>query len=247
MFVYRRVYWLMGLNITCQQVRPPEKRIQEADLVGHLKHVRHLSSFLDARYLMAGKCYHHGRLGPCDDQLWDKTNYTVSIDMQLHGQVFEIVAFSFPASWEKSCMLMRSVASHWWSVHSLFTSRSSGLKNTEYIYIYAATLTFSAAVWFFFCRDLFPCHCNFFSCCMYKCRYFCIVRVEPQKGVTSFSESWDTTYCGPCLPIFKNISYNGKLQNLQKSSSWARIKYNGNFALNFAVWQQPLRFFKAEI
>ena len=90
----------MGLNITCQQVRPPEKRIQEADLVGHLKHVRHMSSFLDARYLMAGKCYHHGRLGPCDDQLWDKTNYrpTVSIGMQLHGQVFAIVAFSFPAS-----------------------------------------------------------------------------------------------------------------------------------------------------
>ena len=59
--------------------------------------------------------------------------------------------------------------------------------------------------------------------------------------------SLETTYCGPCLPIFKNISYNGKLQNLQKSSSWARIKYDGNFALNFAVWQQPLRFFKAEI
>ena len=119
MFVYRRVYWLMGLNITCQQVRPPEKRVQEADLVGHLKHVRHMSSFLDARYLMAGKCYHHGRLGPCDDQLWDKTNYrpTVSIGMQLHGQVFAIVAFSFPASWEKSCMLTRSIASHWWSVH----------------------------------------------------------------------------------------------------------------------------------
>ena len=86
--------------------------------MGHLKRVRHWSSFLDARYLMAGKCY-HGRLGPCDDQLWDKTNYrpTVSIGMQLHGQVFAIVAFSFPASWEKSCMLTRSVASHWWSVH----------------------------------------------------------------------------------------------------------------------------------
>ena len=120
-------------------------------------------------------------------------------------------------------------------------------KHRIYIYIYTSTLTFSAAVWFLFCRDLFPCHCNFFSCCMYKCRYFCIVRVEPQKGVTRSSESWDTTYCGPCLPIFKNISYNGKLQNLQKSSSWARIKYDGNFALNFAVWQQPLRFFKAEM
>ena len=35
-----------------------------------------------------------------------------------------------------------------------------------------------------FCRDLFACHCDFFSCCMYKCRYFCTARVELQKGVT---------------------------------------------------------------
>lgn len=33
-----------------------------------------------------------------------------------------------------------------------------------------------------FRRDLFPSHCNFFICCMYKCRNFCIVRVEHKRG-----------------------------------------------------------------
>ena len=58
----------------------------------------------------------------------------------------------------------------------------------------------------FFCRDLFSCHCKLNSSCMYTCRYFCIACVELQNWVTRSSESWHTTYCGPCLSILKNIT-----------------------------------------
>ena len=101
----------------------------------------------------------------------------------------------------------------------------------------------------FFCRDLFPCHCNFFNCCMYKCRYFGILRVELQKGVTRSLESWDMTYCDLCLPIFKN-----NYQQMATFRIFRRVQFEHtsnamfcNFPLNFAVWPQPSRFLKAEI
>ena len=110
---------------------------------------------------------------------------------------------------------------------------------------FALFCTFSAVSWFF-CRDLFPCHCNFSNCCMYKCKYFGILRVELQKGVTRSLESWDMTYCDLCLPIFKN--------NYQQMATFRRVQFEHtsnamfcNFPLNFAVWPQPSRFLKAEI
>ena len=85
-----------------------------------------------------------------------------------------------------------------------YLGRFAFLPRLSFLGRFASFVLFSTASWFFW-HDLFPCHYNFFSCCMSKCRYFCIVRVELQKGVTRSLESWDITYFDPCLPIFKNI------------------------------------------
>ena len=71
--------------------------------------------------------------------------------------------------------------------------------------------------------------------------------------VLSCKKGWQDLLSPETRPIVvlacqsSRISANGKLQDLQKSSFRARIKCDGNFPLNFAVWQQPSRFLKAEI
>ena len=71
---------------------------------------------------------------------------------------------------------------------------------------------------------------------MYKCRYFCTARVELQKGVTRSLESWGVTYCGPCLPIFKNISKS------QPSESSEGFDLSAHQMRCFAISHWILRF-----
>ena len=52
------------------------------------------------------------------------------------------------------------------------------LASFEFFGSFCLVLSFSAASWLFLPRS----HFNFLSCCMYKCRDFCIVRVEHRSG-----------------------------------------------------------------
>ena len=76
---------------------------------------------------------------------------------------------------------------------------------------FCLVLSFSAASWSFLPRS----HFNFFSCCMYRCKDFCIVRVEHKSG-------WQDRLSRDTRPMWSSSCQHPKPK--RKETWWIKIR-----------------------